>query len=199
MTTRGSATVAYGERGGRRYGCSSWTYQTVHVIGKKIPAATARGIDMPRCRAPNMVSVGRARRNTTPRAPPIRSSRSTTRVSLSRRTKHDGHGPAAAGRDPADASTGAASRKGSALAVRAASSGRASVHARRGNGQEVAALTSSTTFFSTSLLHALTAYATGHRSPSSRFAVSLKPRVEYRALNLPASWKYTTILPSASA
>ena len=39
--------------------------------------------------------------------------------------------------------------------------------------------TSSTTFFSTMGLHSLSAYDTGHRSPSSRFAASWKPRVEY--------------------
>jgi hypothetical protein len=49
-----------------------------------------------------------------------------------------------------------------------------------GNGQEVAAFTSSTTFLSTAGLHFLSAYDTGHRSPSSRFAASWKPRVEYR-------------------
>ena len=42
----------------------------------------------------------------------------------------------------------------------------------RGTGQEIAAFTSSVTFFSTTGLHALSAYATGHMSPSSRFAAS---------------------------
>jgi hypothetical protein len=69
----------------------------------------------------------------------------------------------------------------------------------RGNGQEVAAFTSSTTFPSTAGLHFLSAYEIGHMSPSSRFAASWKPRVEYRYLNLPASWKKTTTLPSAFA
>lgn len=50
----------------------------------------------------------------------------------------------------------------------------------RGNGQETAAFTSSTTFFSTTALHFCSAYDTGHRSPSSRLAASWKPRVEYR-------------------
>ena len=58
--------------------------------------------------------------------------------------------------------------------------GRARSASGRGNGQEVAAFTSWTTFFSTTALHFLTAYDTGHRSPSSRFATSWKPRVEYR-------------------
>ena len=44
--------------------------------------------------------------------------------------------------------------------------------------QEIAAFTSSATFFSTTGLHLLSAYVTGHTSPSSRFAVSWKPRVE---------------------
>jgi len=48
----------------------------------------------------------------------------------------------------------------------------------RGAGQEIAARTSSATFFSTTRLHFLSAYDTGHRSPSSRFAASWKPRVE---------------------
>ena len=47
-----------------------------------------------------------------------------------------------------------------------------------GTGQEIAAVTSSATFFSTMGLHFLSAYDTGHRSPSSRFAASWKPRVE---------------------
>ena len=49
-----------------------------------------------------------------------------------------------------------------------------------GNGQETAAFTSSTIFFSTTALHFWSAYDTGHRSPSSRLAASWKPRVEYR-------------------
>ena len=44
--------------------------------------------------------------------------------------------------------------------------------------QEIAILTSSATFFSTAGLHFFSAYDTGHTSPSSRFAVSWKPRVE---------------------
>jgi len=48
------------------------------------------------------------------------------------------------------------------------------------SGQEMAAFTSPTTVFSTAGLHAMSAYETGHRSPSSRFAVSWNPRVEYR-------------------
>ena len=48
----------------------------------------------------------------------------------------------------------------------------------RGTGQETAAFTSSAIFFSTTGLHASSAYATGHMSPSSRFAGSWKPRVE---------------------
>ena len=51
---------------------------------------------------------------------------------------------------------------------------------RRGNAQEIAACTSSTTCFSTTGLHCWSAYETGHRSPSSRWAASWKPRVEYR-------------------
>jgi hypothetical protein len=50
----------------------------------------------------------------------------------------------------------------------------------RGTGQEIAAVTSSTTLFSTAEVHFWSAYDTGHRSPASRFAVSWKPKVEYR-------------------
>ena len=48
----------------------------------------------------------------------------------------------------------------------------------RGTVQETAAFTSSATFFSARGLHFLSAYVTGHTSPSSRFAVSWKPSVE---------------------
>jgi len=51
---------------------------------------------------------------------------------------------------------------------------------RRGSGQEIAAFTSLTTSFSTLGLHCRRAYDTGHMSPSSRFAASWKPGVEYR-------------------
>ena len=49
---------------------------------------------------------------------------------------------------------------------------------RRRPGQEIAAFTSSATFFSTAGLHFCSAYDTGHRSPSSRLAASWKPSVE---------------------
>ena len=50
----------------------------------------------------------------------------------------------------------------------------------RGDGYETAAFTSAVTLFSTAVLHFCSAYETGHRSPSSRWAASWKPRVEYR-------------------
>jgi hypothetical protein len=50
----------------------------------------------------------------------------------------------------------------------------------RGHGQEMAAFTSSMTLFCTTGLHSWSAYDTGHMSPSSRFAASWNPRVEYR-------------------
>jgi hypothetical protein len=46
--------------------------------------------------------------------------------------------------------------------------------------QEMAAFTSSMTLFSTTGLHSWRAYDTGHMPPSSRFAASWKPRVQYR-------------------
>ena len=48
----------------------------------------------------------------------------------------------------------------------------------RDTGQETAAFTNAATFFSTAELHFLSAYDTGHPSPSSRLAASWKPRVE---------------------
>ncbi len=60
-------------------------------------------------------------------------------------------------------------------------------------------VTSVTTVFSTAGLHCLSAYDTGQMSPSSSVAASWKPRVEYRYLNFPASWKKTTTFPSAFA
>ena len=65
--------------------------------------------------------------------------------------------------------------------------------------QDIAAFTSAATFFSTTGVHFVSAYDTGQKSPSSTFAASWKPRVEYLYLNLPASWKKTTTLPSAFA
>jgi hypothetical protein len=46
------------------------------------------------------------------------------------------------------------------------------------SSQEIAALTSSATFFSAAGVHSMSAYDTGHTSPSSRLAESWKPRVE---------------------
>jgi hypothetical protein len=64
-------------------------------------------------------------------------------------------------------------RRGRAVPVRLC---RAAV--RAASGQEIAAFTSSTTFFSTAGVHSARAYDTGQMSPSSRFADSWKPRVE---------------------
>ena len=65
----------------------------------------------------------------------------------------------------------------------AARGGRAATRApsspdQSGAGQEMAASTSSATFFSTVGLHRAIAYDTGHTSPSSRFAASWNSRVE---------------------
>src|SRR3990172_5645806 len=60
-----------------------------------------------------------------------------------------------------------------------------------------------TAFFTSALILAssvavncFSAKATGHRAPSSRFAVSLKPNVAYLVSNLCALWKKQTTLPS---
>jgi hypothetical protein len=45
----------------------------------------------------------------------------------------------------------------------------------------------------------VSANATGHIFPLSRFAVSLKPSIAYRSLNFAASRKKTTTLPSLFA
>src|SRR5215470_333843 len=58
---------------------------------------------------------------------------------------------------------------------------------------------SATTFASSAAVNFLSARATGHMLPSSRFAESLKPSVAYRVLNFCAGWKKQTILPSLSA
>ena len=52
-----------------------------------------------------------------------------------------------------------------------------------------ALLTNSAIFFSSAAVSLFNAYEFGHMLPSSRFALSLKPRTEYLALNLPAFWK----------
>src|SRR6266566_1432559 len=60
-----------------------------------------------------------------------------------------------------------------------------------------------TAFFTSALIlassvavNSFSAKATGHRAPSSRFAVSLKPNVAYLVLNFCALWKKQTTLPS---
>src|SRR5690348_14827559 len=55
---------------------------------------------------------------------------------------------------------------------------------------------SATIFASSAEFNSFNAKATGHRAPSSRLALSLKPNVAYLVLNLYAGWKKQTILPS---
>src|SRR5918912_536426 len=55
--------------------------------------------------------------------------------------------------------------------------------------QLTARLTSSAMRFSSAFVSLVSANAVGHMLPSSRFALSLKPIVAYRALNFAASWK----------
>jgi len=45
-------------------------------------------------------------------------------------------------------------------------------------------------------VNSFSAKATGHIAPSSSFALSLKPNVEYLVLNFCAGWKWQMILPS---
>src|SRR4051812_3789774 len=62
--------------------------------------------------------------------------------------------------------------------------------------QLTAFFTSATIVASSAGVNSSSAKATGHRAPSSRFAVSLKPKVAYLVLNFCALWKKQTTLPS---
>src|SRR5881396_3095324 len=55
---------------------------------------------------------------------------------------------------------------------------------------------SATILASAAAVSSLSAKATGHTVPSSRFALSLKPNVAYLVLNFCALWKKQTTLPS---
>src|SRR5215472_14298860 len=61
--------------------------------------------------------------------------------------------------------------------------------------QLTAFFTSSPILASSAAVNSFSAKATGHRPPSSRFALSLKPNVAYLVLNLCAGWKKHTTLP----
>src|SRR5437867_10191715 len=60
--------------------------------------------------------------------------------------------------------------------------------------QLTAFFTSALIFASAAAVNSLSAKATGHRPPSSRFAASLKPTVAYLLLKFLASWKKQTYL-----
>src|SRR5690349_24688150 len=62
--------------------------------------------------------------------------------------------------------------------------------------QLTALFTSSPILASSAAVNFFSAKATGHRAPSSRFALSLKPKVAYLVLNLAALWKKQSTLPS---
>jgi len=68
--------------------------------------------------------------------------------------------------------------------------------AEKTRSQPAAFFTSATIFASSAAVSSLIANATGHIEPSSSLAESLKPKVEYRALNFCAPWKKHTTLPS---
>src|SRR5881296_3052142 len=61
--------------------------------------------------------------------------------------------------------------------------------------QLTAFFTSALILASSMAVNCFSAKATGHRAPSSRFAVSLKPNVAYLVLNFCALWKKQTTLP----
>jgi hypothetical protein len=58
--------------------------------------------------------------------------------------------------------------------------------------QRAAFLTSATILASPVAVNSFNAKATGHMAPASRFALSLKPNVEYLVLNFCAPWKKQT-------
>src|SRR6202521_31320 len=62
--------------------------------------------------------------------------------------------------------------------------------------QLTAFFTSAPILASSAAVNSVSAKATGHTAPSSRFAASLKPNVEYLVLNFCALWKKQTTLPS---
>lgn len=66
----------------------------------------------------------------------------------------------------------------------------------RSPAQPTALRTSAPIFASSAGVNSATAYMTGQILPSSSFASSLKPRVEYLTLNLLAFWKKQTTRPS---
>lgn len=55
--------------------------------------------------------------------------------------------------------------------------------------QLTALFTSEVILVSSTAVNSFNVKATGHMAPSSRFALSLKPSVEYLVLNFFASWK----------
>src|SRR5512135_328715 len=65
--------------------------------------------------------------------------------------------------------------------------------------QLTAFFTSALIFASSVAVNSVSAKEVGHRPPSSRLAVSLKPIVAYRVLNFCALWKKQTTLPSLLA
>lgn len=64
--------------------------------------------------------------------------------------------------------------------------------------QLTAFFTSATIFASSAAVSSFSAKVTGHITPSSRFAISLKPNVAYLVLNFCALWKKQTTLPSTA-
>src|SRR5262245_25108245 len=66
----------------------------------------------------------------------------------------------------------------------------------RAGSQLTACSTSAAILASSAAVSSVSAKATGHRAPSSRCAVSLKPNVAYLVLNFCAGWKKQTTLPS---
>lgn len=69
-------------------------------------------------------------------------------------------------------------------------------HRNEFSPQPTAFFTSSMILASSVAVNSFSAKATGHMAPSSRFALSLKPRVEYLVLNFCEFWKKQMTLPS---
>src|SRR5215216_735230 len=66
----------------------------------------------------------------------------------------------------------------------------------RASPQLTALFTSAAILFSSAAVNSVRAHEVGHMVPSSRFAASWKPNVEYLKLYFCALWKKQTILPS---
>src|SRR6266487_798358 len=103
-------------------------------------------------------------------------------------------------RDPQPAQVGMAGKGGGTAAVTVLRFAACQLIPERSTGllspQFTACFTSAPILASSVAVNSVSAKAVGHRAPSSRFALSLKPNVAYLVLNFCALWKKQTTLPS---